>query len=54
MDPGVRARRRISFKSANLIGSLQDDVKFMRNVKSEFKIDIQSKFTSNIERVLEG
>ena len=25
-DPGVEARRRISFKATNLIGSFQDDV----------------------------
>ena len=27
LDPGVKVRRRISFKSTNLIGSFQDDVK---------------------------
>jgi hypothetical protein len=26
-DPGVKVRRRISFKATNLIGSFQDDVK---------------------------
>jgi hypothetical protein len=33
-DPGGKTRRRISFESANLIGSPQDDVKIKRSVKS--------------------
>jgi len=32
LDPGVKMRRRISFKATNLIGSFQDDVK---NLKSK-------------------
>jgi hypothetical protein len=36
LDPGVGKRRRISFESANLIGSPQDDVKFdFKNLKCE-------------------
>jgi hypothetical protein len=36
-DPGVRVRRRISFESANLIGSPQDDGK--STSKSKVKIE---------------
>ena len=30
-NPGDRVRRRISFRATNLIGSFQDDVKFIFN-----------------------
>jgi hypothetical protein len=36
-------RRRISFRSANLIGSLQDDVNFTRDVEGNVKGDGKSK-----------
>jgi hypothetical protein len=36
-DPGVKMRHRISFGSANLIGSPQDDVNVRSNVKGESK-----------------
>ena len=46
-DPGVKVRRRISFESANLIGSPQDDVNFTGNFKGNAKSGV--KITVRIE-----
>ena len=40
LDPGVRRRRRISFKSTNLIGSIQDDVNGKRKMKLAQRVDL--------------
>jgi hypothetical protein len=48
-DPGVKARRRISFGSANLIGSPQDDVKCKGRGKSRVTNKVKDEIKRNIK-----